>query len=367
MAKSRIQSLKWSLRLAGRGAVRLGLLAAFAAGCASGPKHRGREVEMEEVTFSFEKDTTQFSLFDQYRIQPGDILDVLYQIKTWEEKESFKLTVDNEVAVRFPKASELDQSQRIRPDGKISLPYLGEVYVVGMTVTDLTKHLQEEYAKILKDVELYVLVPEFRSAIKELKNDLHTAPRGLSRLVTVRPDGYCTFAMVGDVFVVGKTIPEVNDILNGKYGSVLPGLSVDLFLEKHEGSVVYILGEVAVPGAHKILRPTAVAEALALAGGPLLQTAKLSDVTVVRRHDDKMVGTKVNVKRSLGLRNDSAFFFLEPDDIVYVPRKTSTKMADFMRDFAQIILFRGWSIGLGYDLNEGQTVPQATATAIVGP
>jgi len=337
----------------------------MAAGCASEPKHRGREVEMDEATFSFE-DTEKFDLFSQYMIQPGDLLDVLYQIKTWEERENFKLAVDHVIAVKFPKSPELNETERIRPDGKVSLPYLGERYIIGKTVAELTAELQEEYSKVLKDAEMYVAVPEFRSAIKELKADLHTAPRGLSRLVTVRPDGYCTFAMIGDVFVVGKSLPEVNDVLNQKYRAVLPGLSVDLFLERHEGSVVYVLGEVDEPGAHKILRPTAVTEMLAMAGNPL-PSAKLTDVVVIRRHEDKMVGTKVNLKKVLKLKKNSTLFFLKPDDIVYVPKKNITKMSETMRDIAQIVLFRGWGIGLNYDLNEGQTVPEATAEAIVGP
>jgi polysaccharide export outer membrane protein len=358
--------LKPGFRAVLRGVASVLTVSLLAAGCASEPKHKGREVEMEQVTFTFEERPKTFDLFTEYHIAPGDLLDVLYQVKTWEEREDFKLAVDHVVAVKFPRLPQLNETESIRPDGKITLPFLGERYIVGKTVTQLTDELKVEYAKYLKEVELYVMVPEFRSAIKELKADLHTAPRGLSRLVTVRPDGFCTFSMVGDVMVAGKTIPEINDLLNKKYRAVLPGLSVDLFLEQHQGSVIYVLGEVGSPGAHKILRPTAVEEALALAGNPL-PSAKLRSVVVVRRHEGKMVGTRVNLKRTLSMRSNGQFFFLRPDDIVYVPKKTITKLAVVMDEVGRIVMFRGWGISLGYDLNQGETVPQATAEAIVGP
>jgi len=140
-----------------------------------------------------------FDVFTEYRISPGDILDVLFQIQTWVEKKNFKLGVDHLVSVSFVHSPELNVEQTVRPDGKITLPYVGEVYVVGKTIEEITRDLKKDFSTILQSPDIYVMVPEFNSAIKELKKDLHTAPRGLSRLSTVRPDGYATFPMLGDV------------------------------------------------------------------------------------------------------------------------------------------------------------------------
>jgi len=352
----------------GRRAVRVGavvLAVVLAAGCASTREDR-KEVEFEQHTFSFEADMLSIATFTDYRIAPGDLLDVLYQIKTWEEKESFKLAVDHEVSVKFPKMPELNEAQRVRPDGKISLPYLGEVYVVDKTITGLTDELKAEYAKIVKEPELYIVVPEFRAAIKELKIDLHTAPRGLSRLVTVRPDGHATFSMLGDIDVAGKTVPEVNKELNEKYDLVLPGLSVDLFLEQTEGSLVYVLGQVFSPGGYKVLKPTSVLESLALAGGTR-PAARLGSVIVMRKHEDKMVATRVNVAKALRMSKKGKYFYIQPDDIVYVPQRFISRAAQIASELQQIIFFNGWGVDLSYDLNEDKTATEATVEAVVGP
>lgn len=306
-----------------------------------------REIVLNGDTFSFDRGIypSQQGLFPAYRIVPGDLLDILFQIQTWLKREDFQLALDYSISVKFVNTPELNETQRIQPDGKISLPYIGEVYVLGKTVSGLTKELEEQYSKILRDPEIYITVPEFRSRIKELKTDLHTSTRGLSRLVTVRPDGYATFPLTGDIFCGQKTIPEVKNILNKMYEKILPGLHVDLFLEKHAGSAIYILGQIAQPGVYKIPRPITVIEAIALAGG-YGTWAELNNITVFRRHDRKLVATSINLKKTLDPDDKSKFFYLKPDDIIYVPRTGISKLAQIMSEISDILFFRGWSVGL---------------------
>ena len=334
-------------------AVFITIAAVFSLAACAGNKELspGSEVSLGKTTFSFDKDTYNYALFPEYRIVPGDVLDVLFQIRTWVKKEEFRLAIDNEISVKFIHNSELNETQLVRPDGSITLPYLGEVKVIGKTVQELTKELKKSYSSILKNPELYVIVPEFRSAIKELKKDLHTAPRGLSRLVTVRPDGYVTFPMVGDIFVANRTVPEITKELNAKYKDILPDLHCDLFLERHAGSVIYVVGQVRKPGAYKIVKPISLAEAMSLAGS-YLSSARLDSVIVVRKHEDKLVATRVDLKAALSMEEGSEFFYLKPDDIVYVPKTWISKAAEVARDISDIIFFRGWSLGFSWELHD---------------
>lgn len=327
------------------------------------PKHKGKEVVMDRVTFTEEAGGEgSFDFFSAYRIVPGDVLDVLYHVSPQVDlRDGFKLAADQMISVKFVNLPELNESQIVRPDGRITLPYVGDITVTGMTVEELTKDLKARYSKTLKSPELYVTVPDFRANLREFKSDLHTAPRGLSRLVTVRPDGFVTFAMLGDIFAAGRTIPEVNAAMNAKYKQVMSGLSADLFLETHSGSRVYVMGEVTTPGSYTILKPTTVQEALTMAGSSLY-SAKLSDVVVVRKRGDKMVATKVDVFRPLALKKKSQFFYLQPDDIVYVPKRAIARWSDISKDLAGIIQFRGWGVSLGYDLNPDETRTKGAQT-----
>jgi polysaccharide export outer membrane protein len=309
----------------------------------------GGEVQMERTTFSFSRQAHPFDLFPEYRIAPGDVLDVLFIIRSWMEKEEFTLSIDHTVKVQFVHAPELDTTQRVLPNGTIILPYIGELYVIGKTVDALTKDLRTRYGGILQIPEITVSVPEFRSLLKELKADLHTAPRGLSRLTTVRPDGYATFPGLQDMFVAGRTIPEVSALLNEGYKERLPGLHCDLFLEKHAGSLVYVVGQVKKPGAYSILRPLTVLEALALAES-YLPGARLDSVIVIRKHDKQMTATRVDLRDSLTFAEGKELFYLLPDDIVYVPRTWISTAAEVARDISSILFFRGWGFSFTNDV-----------------
>jgi len=315
----------------------------------------GQEVSIKKTTFSFDMSKLGDQQLPSYRIAPGDQLDVLFQIRTWIKKEEFKIAVDHTVEVKFVHAPELNQSQRVRPDGTLSLPYIGDVFVIGQSVEALTAELKERYSKVLRSTELYVVIPDFRSAIKELKNDLHTAPRGLSRLVTVRPDGHVTFPMLGDLLAAGRTIPEMNKELNVLYEKYLPGLNCDLFLETHAGSVIYVQGEVNKPGVYNILKPVSVLEAITLAGS-WTPGAKLENVIVVRKQQEKLVATRIDMRKSLDMSGSGAFFYLQPDDIVLVPKTGISEAAEIMRDIASIMMFRGWGVSLTTGLGNIVTV-----------
>lgn len=410
-----------------RAVVLSGLLAVL--GCSHSTQPDYKEVPLDETTFTFAQADQNYDIFTQYVLVPGDVLDVLYHIDQTKHEGDFKIEADYELTVKFPdvpeltetqivrpdgtislpylgvvqvggktvaglteelqqryrelaagdfriapdhqvtikfvELPELNESQAVRPDGTISLPYLGVVDVAGKTVAELTDELKAKYANILKKAELYVLVAEqkatwnelrkrlrtpnlhvlvgkFREAIKEFKQDLHTAPRGLSRLVTVRPDGYATFALVGDMFVAGKTIPEIDKALDLRYTEILQGLSVDLFLEEHAGAQVYVLGSVKQPGSYPISKPTPVMKALALAGG-FNPDCDIDDIVIFRRHKGRLVSTKVDLAAILAQEESAKEFYIQPDDLVYVPRSGLAEAADVMRDIASIIFFRGWT------------------------
>lgn len=317
----------------------------FGTGCTMTPLDKiaiDEEVRVARRSFSFEEPQS-FDLMSRYLISPGDVLDVLFQIRTWIEKDTFLIATDHTVAVKFVHTPELNETQLVRPNGMITLPYVGDVYVIGKTPAQLEIDLKQVYAGTLRDPEIYVTVPEFQSAIKEVKRDLHTAPRGLSRLVTVHPDGFVTFPMLGEIQVSGRSIRDVNHELNEKYEALISGLHVDLFLEKHSGSLIYVLGAVHEPGAFTIAKPISVAQALAMAGS-FTTDAELASVIIARRHQREIVATRLDLTRSADFGGRGSMFYLMPDDIIFVPRTRLSHSAEIATHLRDALMFRGWHI-----------------------
>ena len=305
------------------------------------------EKPYQRTTYSFDQGTypSDQDLFLVYTITPGDVLDVMFQIKA-QKADEFRIDLYHEIQVVFPDLPALSNIQKIMPTGNIILPYVGEVYVLGLTLDETHALLEKRYKKILIDPQVMVKVTNMDARIEQIRKDLHTAPRGLSKLVNVRPDGYATFPLIGDYFVAHKTLAQVNSLIQEKYQAYLPGMQADLFLETQAGSVVYMLGEVNKPGPYKILSPINLLQAVTMAGS-YTNNAKIENIILFRKHEQKLIARSVNLENLLALKDSEAFFFLKPDDIVFVPKTKISSLAQLMTQISQIGLFTGWNIGVG--------------------
>lgn len=67
-----------------------------------------------------------------------------------------RLSPGDIIKLSFAEESDLDQTQKIRRDGTISLPYLGQVTAAGKRVIDLQRELVRRYDEYLENPEVLV-------------------------------------------------------------------------------------------------------------------------------------------------------------------------------------------------------------------
>jgi len=162
----------------------------------------------------------------------------------------------------------------------------------------------------------------------------------LNRTVTVRPDGKISFSLVGDVNVIGLTPAEVDEVVTRRLSKHIQSPEVTVIVTdiRSIGSgQILILGEAARPGAYPIVEGTTALEAIAKAGS-YTESAALHKVTVMRRPEagaPKVI--KVNLEKVIAKGDTSKDIVLKPDDVVYLPKKTS-KWEVFDRYFIRGIL-----------------------------
>jgi polysaccharide biosynthesis/export protein len=105
----------------------------------------------------------------------------------------------------------------------------------------------------------------------------------LSQRVIVRPDGYITIPLVGDIMASGRNAMAIAaDIAekSARYYNEKPVVSVEV-AELHSYRV-YVMGEVSRPGEFTPRAQITVLQALALAGG-FTRFADPEEVVIVRR------------------------------------------------------------------------------------
>jgi polysaccharide export outer membrane protein len=67
-----------------------------------------------------------------------------------------RLSPGDVIKLSFAEESDLDQTQKIRRDGKVSLPYLGEVRAAGKRIIDFQRELVRRYSDQLENPEVLV-------------------------------------------------------------------------------------------------------------------------------------------------------------------------------------------------------------------
>ncbi|MBX5483732.1 MAG: polysaccharide biosynthesis/export family protein [Myxococcaceae bacterium] len=138
----------------------------------------------------------------------------------------------------------------------------------------------------------------------------------LSRVVPVRPDGFISLPMVGEVLAAGKTPKELEAEIRERLRAIVQEPKVTVIVHEVNASRVYVTGEVAHPGAFPMRGRVTLLQALALAGG-FTDFADKSALMVIRR-DGK--GVPVNYADLITLDDkERANVWLGPGDTVVVP------------------------------------------------
>jgi polysaccharide export outer membrane protein len=151
-----------------------------------------------------------------------------------------------------------------------------------------------------------------------------------NQTVTVQPDGYVSLRNVGDVYVVGKTVPQVTDDLRNAYGKILNHPMLSVVLKDFEKPYFIADGQIGHPGKYELRDDTTLVQAVAMAGG-FLSSAKHSQVVLYRRVSDQWAHAMlIDVKKMQSEHNLSEDVHLQPGDMLYVPKNRLSKVMPFI-------------------------------------
>lgn len=283
-------------------------------------------------------------------LRPQDILDVIFHIDM-ASSEAYRVQAGDDLEFRFQTAPDFNGRQAVLPDGSVVLPEVGSVTVAGRTLVEVRDHVSDLYRKVLKDPDVVVTAPTTQAALQSLRSTLLHPAYGYSREISVRADGYGTFPLVGELALAGRSIPEVTQALNERYAAIDSRVRVDVLLKRSAPSQLFVIGEVGQPGAFPIYRPMSVLEALALANGAR-STARLDSVVIVRRRADKATMTVYDLNAALADGSNPSLAYLQPDDLLFVPKTRLAHSSEVMRQLAGTFLFNGIGYTFSYRVDD---------------
>ena len=140
----------------------------------------------------------------------------------------------------------------------------------------------------------------------------------LSRTLPVRPDGFISMPMVGEVQAAGKTPTELADALKQSFQSYVQEPRVTVIVREVNSSRVFITGEVAHPGAYPLRGRVSVLQAIALAGG-FTDFADRDGIVVLRRQGTEGEPIAVSYSELVDAPKTNEPLDLRPGDTIVVP------------------------------------------------
>ncbi len=142
---------------------------------------------------------------------------------------------------------------------------------------------------------------------------------------TVRPDGKISLQLLGEIDVQGKSPSGLREELLKLYVPHLKKPEIAVIVRSLLNRRVYVGGQVITPGVIEIPAEVDVLQAVMQAGGFIFPEAEVKNVIVIRHKSGQRYAYSVNLDGALKGEATQPFY-LQPQDIVYVPRTKITKL-----------------------------------------
>jgi polysaccharide biosynthesis/export protein len=241
----------------------------------------------------------------------------------------------------------------VRHDGHISLPWISDLKVAGLTREEATEVVREAYQELYYDAEVSLQIIQATSRSYTVTGDVnrpaefpYTKPVTLLDAI-IAAGSLRVNQRGGDSFVGGQgqlvkafiirgtgaeRIAHEYDLRNMEKGGnhdtqtlVLPGDTIYI----PEGlNLVYVLGEVGRPGIQPLQEGMTLLQLLSSSGGFNESSARMKQIVLIRELDDTETEVKLfDLKKMMKTGGD---ILIQPGDIVYVPRKRLITLGEFI-------------------------------------
>ncbi|HEY6938760.1 MAG TPA: polysaccharide biosynthesis/export family protein [Terriglobales bacterium] len=153
---------------------------------------------------------------------------------------------DDVLAVNVWKEDEISRQVPVRPDGKVSLPLIGDVQAAGLTPLELQQSIRGRLAAYLVNPTVTIMIQEARSHRFNVVGEVeHPGSFVLGRPLTVldglaMAGGFRDFAKTGGIYVLRLNPDGSHQRIPFNYKQVISGRNLQQNIALHPGDTVVV-------------------------------------------------------------------------------------------------------------------------------
>ncbi len=252
--------------------------------------------------------------------------------KTGGATELYHIGVGDTLSVTVWEEPKLNGVFSVLPDGMITMPLLGTFRAAGYTSESLSRHIARRMSAIFRKE------PSVTVTVKGMGNNFFYVSGAVGKpgvvpfthnirlLQAIILAGGATMAAKEDsIVLIRDNVPRTLSIEKLDQGKDLSQniriLPQDIIIVPVKTEQIYLMGEVAGPGAYYFNKGMTVMQALIQAHG-FTQFASLGSVRIIRKQKD---GTKkivhIDINHIEDEKKTEAKEYLKPGDLIYVPQR----------------------------------------------
>ncbi len=252
--------------------------------------------------------------------------------KTGGATELYHIGVGDTLSVTVWEEPKLNGVFSVLPDGMITMPLLGTFRAAGYTSESLSRHIARRMSAIFRKE------PSVTVTVKGMGNNFFYVSGAVGKpgvvpfthnirlLQAIILAGGATMAAKEDsIVLIRDNVPRTLSIEKLDQGKDLSQniriLPQDIIIVPLKTEQIYLMGEVAGPGAYYFNKGMTVMQALIQAHG-FTQFASLGSVRIIRKQKD---GTKkivhIDINHIEDEKKTEAKEYLKPGDLIYVPQR----------------------------------------------
>jgi polysaccharide export outer membrane protein len=160
--------------------------------------------------------------------------------------EEYIIGPSDVLAINVWKDTELSRNVPVRPDGKISLPLIGELQVSGLTALKVQGLVTERLKEYISNPEVTVIVQEVKSRTyvilgKVAKPGSYELGKPTTVLEAIAvAGGFLEFAKAGKIYIIRPTASGASETLHFDYHKVIKGRNPQQNVELKSGDTIIV-------------------------------------------------------------------------------------------------------------------------------